>query len=138
MTPEEEAAANKLAADEAAKKKTEEELAAALRCFNREIQIIARNYIVTSYDTAKLKAIEREIEGFNLGAEQKEYLRTFVRAYGQKDRKRARDKLLRDMDVGDKVLEVRKKSAFLGYTYRRIRTTGCPKRHPIQMRGRGV
>lgn len=37
-------------------------------------------------------------------------------------RKRARDKLLRDKDVGKQVMEIRKKSAFLGYTWRRSRT----------------
>lgn len=36
-----------------------------------------------------------------------------------KDKKRPRDKVLRDKEVGRKVLELRKKGAFLGYTYRR-------------------
>lgn len=36
-----------------------------------------------------------------------------------KEKKRARDKMLRDPDLGKKVLELRKKGAFLGYTYRR-------------------
>ena len=36
-----------------------------------------------------------------------------------KERKRPRDRVLRDKDVGRKVLELRKKGAFLGYTYRR-------------------
>ena len=36
-----------------------------------------------------------------------------------KEKKRPRDKLLRDPDVGKQVLELRKKGAFLGYTYRR-------------------
>lgn len=37
----------------------------------------------------------------------------------KKEKKRARDKMLRDPVVGRKVLELRKKSAFFGYTYRR-------------------
>ncbi|KAJ4303233.1 hypothetical protein N0V90_002126 [Kalmusia sp. IMI 367209] len=41
----------------------------------------------------------------------------------KKDRKRPRDKLLRDPQVGRTVLELRKKGAFVGYTYRRPRFT---------------
>lgn len=39
----------------------------------------------------------------------------------KKDKKRPRDKLLRDPEVGKTVLEIRKKGAFIGYTYRRPR-----------------
>ncbi|CEO60983.1 hypothetical protein PMG11_05404 [Penicillium brasilianum] len=37
----------------------------------------------------------------------------------QKERKRPRDKILRDRKVGKTALEIRKRGAFLGYTYRR-------------------
>ena len=37
----------------------------------------------------------------------------------KKDRKRPRDKLLRDPDVGREIMDIRKKNAFFGYTYRR-------------------
>jgi hypothetical protein len=37
----------------------------------------------------------------------------------RKEKKRPRDKLLRDPQVGRTVLEIRKKGAFMGYTYRR-------------------
>ena len=37
----------------------------------------------------------------------------------KKEKKRPRDKILRDPVVGRKVMELRKKSAFFGYTYRR-------------------
>jgi serine/threonine protein kinase len=37
----------------------------------------------------------------------------------RKEKKRPRDKLLRDLEVGKTVLEIRKKGAFMGYTYRR-------------------
>lgn len=47
-----------------------------------------------------------------------------------KQKKRPRDRVLRDKDVGRKVLEIRKKGAFLGYTYRR------PKLVPFEERGR--
>ena len=36
-----------------------------------------------------------------------------------KEKKRPRDRLLRDKEVGRKVLELRKRGAFLGYTYQR-------------------
>ena len=39
----------------------------------------------------------------------------------KREKKRPRDKLLRDPDVGQTVLEIRKKGAFVGYTYRRPR-----------------
>ncbi|KAI9873872.1 MAG: hypothetical protein M1830_010505 [Pleopsidium flavum] len=38
---------------------------------------------------------------------------------GKKEKKRPRDRVLRDKQVGKQVLELRKKGAFLGYTYRR-------------------
>lgn len=37
----------------------------------------------------------------------------------RREKKRPRDRVLRDKEVGRKVLELRKKGAFLGYTYRR-------------------
>jgi protein-serine/threonine kinase len=37
----------------------------------------------------------------------------------KKEKKRPRDKVLRDATVGKKVMEIRKKKAFFGYTYRR-------------------
>lgn len=40
---------------------------------------------------------------------------------GKKEKRRPRDLILRDKQVGKKVLELRKKGAFLGYTYRRPR-----------------
>ncbi|OAG03744.1 kinase-like protein [Paraphaeosphaeria sporulosa] len=41
----------------------------------------------------------------------------------RKEKKRPRDKLLRDPQVGRTVLELRKRGAFVGYTYRRPRFT---------------
>lgn len=38
---------------------------------------------------------------------------------GKKEKRRPRDLILRDKQVGKKVLELRKRGAFLGYTYRR-------------------
>ncbi|KAH0562214.1 hypothetical protein GP486_003091 [Trichoglossum hirsutum] len=51
----------------------------------------------------------------------KEATKKFADAKGRnaKKEKRARDKILRDKDVGRQAMELRKKGAFLGYTYRR-------------------
>jgi protein-serine/threonine kinase len=109
---------------------TVQEIAEALRHFNREIQILATGFVVNIHDSVKLRKIEREIEAFNLSDEQKEYLKGFVKHFGRKEKKRPRDRLLRDRDCKDKVMELRKKGAFLGYTYRRIRKGGSVRMAP--------
>jgi len=100
---------------------TTQEISDALKPFNREIQIIAKGYVETLHDSIKLRRVEREIDGFMMCDEQKEYLKAFVKHYGRKEKKRPRDKLLRDREMAPKVLELRKKGAFLGYTYRKFR-----------------
>lgn len=100
------------------------EIKEALRPFNREIQILATEFIVKPHDSVKLKKIDREIEGFNMSDMQKAYLKEFVKTYGRKEKKRPRDRLLRDRDCRDRVLEIRKNGAFLGYSYRRIKRGG--------------
>jgi protein-serine/threonine kinase len=117
---------------------TEADLEQALRPFNREIQLLARQFIVHKYDSARLRDIDAQINAFVMNEEQKEYLRSFVRAYGEKEKKRPRDRLLRDKEVSGKVLAVRKRGAFLGYSYRRIRRTGSKKRLSIPNRRGGV
>lgn len=64
----------------------------------------------------------------------------------KKEKKRPRDKLLRDPQVGHAVLELRKKGAFIGYTYRRprftlpeledkiVRSTPMPRRSLLSVR----
>lgn len=100
---------------------TDEEIENALRCFKRDVQASAKGYIGSAYDTTKLRRIDKEIDGFAVSNEQKEYLCSFVRAYGRKEKKRPRDKLLRDRQYGLDVLACRKRSAFLGYSWRRMR-----------------
>ena len=101
---------------------TVEEITEALEPFNREIQIIARSFVDRPHDSVRLRKVEKEIDAFVMPEEQKDYLKAFVKHYGRKEKKRPRDRLLRDKDTAPKVLELRKKGAFLGYTYRRIRT----------------
>lgn len=43
-----------------------------------------------------------------------------------REKKRPRDKVLRDKNMGRKVLELRKKGAFIGYTYRRPHLFALP------------
>jgi protein-serine/threonine kinase len=100
---------------------TAEEIAEALKPFPRDIQTIAKCFIEHPHDSVKLKKVEREIDAFPMTEDQKEYLKGFVKHYGRKEKKRPRDRLLRDKDTAAKVLELRKKGAFLGYTYRRYR-----------------
>jgi protein-serine/threonine kinase len=100
---------------------TPEEIADALRPFNREIQILANGYIERPHDSVRLRKVEKEIDGFVMCEEQKDYLKAFVKHYGRKEKKRPRDKLLRDRDFAPEVLELRKKGAFLGYAYRRFK-----------------
>ena len=97
------------------------DIANALKPFNREIQILATSFIERPHDTVRLRKMEREIDGFVMSEEQKEYLKQFVKLYGKKEKKRPRDKLLRDNETAPKVLQLRKEGAFLGYTYKRIR-----------------
>ncbi|KAI9925156.1 hypothetical protein MW887_006076 [Aspergillus wentii] len=56
-----------------------------------------------------------------------------------KEKKRARDKILRDEKVGKTVMDMRKKGAFLGYTYRRPKGVAIalnPERgRPFRQRG---
>lgn len=116
---------------------TLEDIAEALKGFNREIRILATAYIDKPHDTVKMRKIDKEIENFNVNDEQKHYLKGFVRMYGRKEKKRPRDRLLRDKDVAPKVLELRKEGAFLGYTYRRIRPARSDK-GSMSMRKREV
>ena len=100
---------------------TADDIAEALNPFSREIQTIAKSFIERPHDSVRLRKAERDIDALPMCEEQREYLKSFVKHYGRKEKKRPRDRLLRDKDVAPKVLELRKKGAFLGYTYRRFR-----------------
>ncbi|KAE8452152.1 hypothetical protein EG329_001619 [Mollisiaceae sp. DMI_Dod_QoI] len=113
---------------------TAKEIDEALQPFNREIQIIAKSYIQRPHDSVRLKKVEKEIDSFAMCQEQKDYLKAFVKHYGQKERKRPRDRLLRDKELAPRVLELRKRGAFLGYSYRKFRPyhQGSIRRHRNQ------
>ncbi|RKF72986.1 Serine/threonine-protein kinase cbk1 [Golovinomyces cichoracearum] len=101
--------------------RTQDDIADALRPFNHEIKILAHGYIDLPHNSIRLRKIDKEIDEFVIPEEQKQYLKTVVRLYGRKEKKRPRDILLRDKSVGSRVLDLRKEGAFLGYTYRRFR-----------------
>jgi protein-serine/threonine kinase len=100
---------------------TMEEISDALKPFHREIQILCKGFIQRPHDSLRLRTVEKEIDSFAMCEEQKDYLKAFVKHYGRKEKKRPRDRLLRDKEIAPKVLELRKKGAFLGYTYRKFK-----------------
>jgi protein-serine/threonine kinase len=111
---------------------TPDEISTALNGFSSGMQTMATQLIKSPFDSVKLRNIDAGIDSSpNLGRMEKEVLKQFVRLYGKKERKRPRDKLLRDPKTKHAVLHVRKQTAFLGYTWRRRRP------HPYVYAGAG-
>lgn len=99
------------------------EIESTLARFHPQVRALALGFISRPYDSTRLRKIEKDIEALNMSDEWTEYLKVFVRHYGRKEKKRPRDRLLRDKEMAATVMELRKKGAFLGYTYRRIRAS---------------
>jgi hypothetical protein len=96
-----------------------------LRPFRRSLQKWAVAAISVPYDSARLHALDSQIEGFpGEDVMEKTRLKSFIRMFGKRDRKRPRDRLLRDKQTKAVVMNVRKRTAFLGYTWRRMRPIG--------------
>ncbi|KAI0164728.1 kinase-like domain-containing protein [Xylariaceae sp. FL1272] len=91
---------------------------AELAGFPRHTRNFLAHFVASPYDSTRLKRMDREIEAPDLVARMKE----FVRKFGRRERKRPRDRLLRDRKTRATVLEVRKQTAFLGYTFHRARS----------------
>ena len=90
--------------------------------FREIVQTTAIHLIAVPYDSSKLRQIHHQIDELGvISPEEKDVLKQFVRVYGRKERKRPRDRLLRDDNTKDVVMDVRKKTAFMGYTWRRMR-----------------
>ncbi|KAK3942139.1 hypothetical protein QBC46DRAFT_380725 [Diplogelasinospora grovesii] len=99
-----------------------EEARIALRGLRRSVQKWAMAVIVSPYDSTRLRNIDAQIDSMpTLAVEEREYLRQWMRAFGRKDRRRPRDRLLRDRNTRGIVMEIRKRTAFMGYTWRRMR-----------------
>lgn len=89
------------------------------------VQNMAADMLATPYDSARLRSADRRIDRtFNITPEERKTLKAFLRMYGRKERKRPRDILLRDQSTKNVAMDVRKKTAFLGYTWRRMRPGG--------------
>ncbi|CVK83390.1 related to cell wall biosynthesis kinase [Fusarium mangiferae] len=93
--------------------------------FDTHVQAKAMELIKIPFDAAKLRSIDRDIDASKeLQPNDKATLKQFIRFYGHKERKRPRDMLLRDKDTKKTSLRIRKETAFMGYTWRRMRPGG--------------
>ncbi|EGY21736.1 serine/threonine-protein kinase cbk1 [Verticillium dahliae VdLs.17] len=83
-------------------------------------------YIATPFDTTRLRQIDQRIEGkAHFSEEDKHVLKYLVRKFGCKERKGARDILLRDPTTRRDVMNVRKQKAFVDYTWKRAPAPPC-------------
>ncbi|KAG5927652.1 hypothetical protein E4U42_001974 [Claviceps africana] len=89
------------------------------------VQNLAIELLATPYDSARLRSADRRIDRtFDITPEERKTLKAFVRMYKRKERKRPRDIVLRDASTKAIALNVRKRTAFTGYTWRRMRPGG--------------
>ncbi|KAK6226715.1 hypothetical protein QIS74_00270 [Colletotrichum tabaci] len=87
--------------------------------FEADVRALVIEFTAAPYDSTKLKRFDRDVDdNSELEDGEKEYLKWYARRAGHKERKRPRDKLLRDPWVKDDVLRMRKQMAFLGYSWR--------------------
>ncbi|KEY71096.1 hypothetical protein S7711_00918 [Stachybotrys chartarum IBT 7711] len=100
---------------------TPDDVRSVLVKFREEVRALAVQLVAVPYDSAKLRQIDSQIDtNLKLLSEEKEILKHFVRLYGKKERKRPRDRLLRDEKTKQVVMDVRKQTAFMGYGWRRL------------------
>lgn len=98
------------------------EVQALLRGMREDVQVFAAKLVSSPYDP---RTIDKKVdEERGLFSREREVLKQFVRAYGRKDKRRPRDPLMRDPKTKHAVLSHRRKTAFLGYTWRRRRAYG--------------
>jgi protein-serine/threonine kinase len=102
--------------------------------YRSEVQSMAMHLVATPYDAGKLRELDQHVDSaVTLTKEEREVLKHFVRFYGKKERKRPRDRLLRDEMTKDVVMRVRKRTAFLGYTWRRMPPLDFSTTKPMSM-----
>ncbi|KAI1734230.1 kinase-like domain-containing protein [Xylaria scruposa] len=112
---------------------------AQLSTFPWHARSMLAQFVALPYDSTRLKRIDREINALIAGSSSNastatssptqpavsqatllaDQMKAFVRAFGRRERKRPRDRLLRDRMTKATVLKIRKQTAFLGYTFRR-------------------
>ncbi|PKS10661.1 hypothetical protein jhhlp_002416 [Lomentospora prolificans] len=108
-----------------------EEVRLLLRGMREDVHAFAVKLISSPYDP---RSIDKKIdEERGLFLREREVLKRFVRVYGRKDKRRPRDPLMRDPKIKHAVLSYRKKTAFLGYTWRRRRAYGYDIAHKGDM-----
>lgn len=106
-------------------------LAEALEGFEHSIQHAVHSWLAVPYDSIRLRNFELQVDAEpGLRTSERDVLKGLVRMYGRKEKKRPRDKLLRDPSTRKAVLEERKKTAFLGYDWQRIQ---APSYSPVPM-----
>ncbi|KAG5938208.1 hypothetical protein E4U59_003921 [Claviceps monticola] len=89
------------------------------------VQNLAIELLATPYDSARLRSADQRIDRtFDITPGERKTLKAFVRMYKKKERKRPRDILLRDSRTKAVAMGVRKRTAFTGYTWRRMRPGG--------------
>lgn len=99
----------------------EARLAEALSRFDRSIQNAVRSWLAVPYDSLRLRNFELQVDVEpGLRASERDALKVLIRMHGRKERKRPRDRLLRDPGTKKAVLEERRKTAFLGYDWARM------------------
>jgi protein-serine/threonine kinase len=98
------------------------EIRTLLRGMRDVMHTHAADLLSKPYD---VRTVDKKIDGERgLLGQEREVLKQFVRAYGRKQKKVPRDPLLRDPEVKKAVLAQRRKTAFMGYTWRRRRMYG--------------
>ncbi|KAI1004720.1 Serine/threonine-protein kinase [Podosphaera aphanis] len=111
---------------------TPQDISNVLKPLSREIQLMLKGYFERPYDSDRLRMVENEVNNLPMPKEEKKYLLAVIKLYGKKDKKRARDRLLRDELTAPKVMELRKQGAFLGYTYRRFKPSSGIGRNSLK------
>lgn len=107
----------------AAKKRAEREahLAKTLQPFDCGIQAAVRSWLNVPYDSLRLRNFEMQVDAEpGLRATERDTLKALVRLYGKKEKKRPRDRLLRDPATKRVAMELRKKTAFIGYDWKQM------------------
>ncbi|KAI1127704.1 kinase-like domain-containing protein [Nemania abortiva] len=116
-----------------------------LKRINREIDALAlaatsNAYTSTSTSTSTSSPMQRSLSPmaqFHEVHQLADQMKAFVRAFGRRERKRPRDRLLRDRKTKSTVLRIRKQTAFLGYTFRRVMDVDAPSPPVLTFDGAG-
>ncbi|UKZ66752.1 uncharacterized protein TrAtP1_007923 [Trichoderma atroviride] len=101
---------------------TDEEVRWVLRGYGMAVQNVAIRLINVPFDSGALRSRDLEIDSMSaFDDEEKELLKRFTREYGRRVPKRPRDIILRDENMKETAMMVRKQSAFMGYAWHSVR-----------------